>query len=90
MSKIYKFIKTDISPNGEIITLSLNNPKKMNAVSFAFLEEIEHFVLNVVNPFSTSKARVMILKAEGKHFTAGLDLNSALDATSFPTDEDGN
>ena len=44
----------------------------------------------MVNPFSTSKARVMILKAEGKHFTAGLDLNSAMDATNFPEDEEGN
>ena len=72
---LYKFIKFSKSENSHIWTLSLNRRKKMDAVSFDSLGEIAHFILNHVNPWS-SEARVLVLKAEGKHFTAGLDLDS--------------
>lgn len=73
----YKYIKTSVSKDGTIYTCTLNNPKKLNAVSFESLGEIEKFVLEEINPFK-SKARCMILNAEGKHFTSGLDLKSAM------------
>ena len=73
----YEFINTSKSEDSQIWTVTLANPKKMNALSFESLAEIENFILNEVNPW-TSGARVLILKAEGKHFTAGLDLNSAM------------
>ena len=60
----------------------------MNAVSFESLQEIEQFILKEVNPWN-SGARVLILKAEGKHFTAGLDLNSAMKVSSIGQDLDG-
>ena len=48
----------------------------MNAVSFETLQEIEQCILNEVNPYANG-LRVLILAAEGKHFTSGIDLQSA-------------
>ena len=73
----YQFIKTSKSADSHIWTVTLANPKKMNALSFEAMAEIEKFIIKEVNPWS-SEARVLILNAEGKHFTAGLDLNSAM------------
>ena len=83
----YEFIKTSKSADSHIWTVSLANPKKMNALSFESLAEIEQFILNEVNPWS-SGARVLVLKAEGKHFTAGLDLNSAMQVSNVGADVD--
>ena len=84
MSK-YKYIKTNVSEDGTIYTCTLNNPKKLNALSFESLGEIEKFVLEEVNPFK-SKARVMIINAVGKCFTSGLDLKSAMQVATVGSD----
>ena len=47
----------------------------MNATAFETFAEIEKFILEEINPVS-SGARVLILTGEGKHFTAGLDMQS--------------
>ena len=73
MSK-YEFIKFKIDDTVGII--SVNRPKKMNAVNFEALAEIEQCILNEVNPYD-SKLRALILTAEGKHFTSGIDMQSA-------------
>ena len=75
-SSSYEFIKTSKSECGFIWSVSINRPKKMNAVSFEAMQEIEQFILKEVNPL-TSGARVVIFSGEGKHFTSGLDLSSA-------------
>ena len=72
----YQNIKTNKSECGRIWSVAINRPKKMNAVSFETLAEIEDFIMNQVNPI-TSGARVVVLSGEGKHFTSGLDLSSA-------------
>lgn len=77
----YQNIKYSVSDDGFIYTLSMNRPKKMNAVTFEMTQEIAHFVHNVVNSYE-SKARVVIFTGEGKHFTAGLDLTAAMDLTN--------
>jgi enoyl-CoA hydratase len=57
-----------------IAWLILNNPEKRNAMGFAFFNGLrEHFT-----DFDRDPAvRVVIIKAEGKSFTAGTDLNEA-------------
>ena len=72
----YQHIKTAKSPCGRIWSVSINRPKKMNAVAFETLAEIEEFIMKEVNPVS-SGARVVVFSGEGKHFTSGLDLTSA-------------
>ena len=76
MSNKYKTIKHTKSEDGQIHTITLNRAKKLNAISFEMLAEIEKCILGDINPTS-SKARVVIFDAEGKHFTSGLDMVSA-------------
>ena len=78
----YKDITTKVSECGTIYSIIIDKPKKMNAVSFATLHEIRHYIENHVNPFS-SGARCVVFYGAGKHFTSGLDLSSnPLDASS--------
>ena len=68
----YKDIK--VSKEGaHILVLTLNRPKKYNAMSFEMMAELEQALLKEV----TDDIRVVVLRAEGKHFTAGIDLHSA-------------
>ena len=68
----YKDIK--VSKEGaHILVLTLNRPKKYNAMSFEMMAELELALLKEV----TDDIRVVVLRAEGKHFTAGIDLHSA-------------
>ena len=71
----YQHLRHTTSQNNEIWTLYINRPKKMNATAFETFAEIEKFILEEINPVS-SGARVLILTGEGKHFTAGLDMQS--------------
>ena len=48
----------------------------MNAITFEQLGEVKRCIETEINPYS-SGARVLIIKSEGKVFTAGLDMNSA-------------
>lgn len=59
--------------NGNICTITLNRPEKRNAINVAMLtglcEMVEHQV-------SDPEVRAIILKGEGKIFSAGVDFNS--------------
>ena len=72
----YKDIKIQVSKCGLIYTIFLNRPKKLNAVAFETMGEIAHFIKTIIN-VSESTARAVVLTGVGKHFTAGLDLNSS-------------
>jgi len=57
-----------------IAWLTLNNPDKRNAMGFTFFNGIKnHFTRFAEDP----DVRVVIIKAEGKSFTAGTDLTEA-------------
>ncbi len=63
-----------IEKDGAIAWLILNNAKKRNVMGFAFFEGlIEKFNELDKDP----DVRVIVIKAEGKSFTAGLDLTEA-------------
>jgi len=58
---------------GNIFYITLNRPDKRNAISFEMLGEITQMVEDlIVDP----EVRVIILKGEGKLFSAGVDFNS--------------
>jgi len=58
---------------GSIFYITLNRPEKRNAISFEMLEEITRMVEDlVIDP----DVRVIIVKGEGKVFSAGVDFNS--------------
>lgn len=59
---------------GPVAEVILNNPDKLNAMAPVFFEEIKAAFEEIDGDDSI---RVAILWAEGRHFTAGLDLNAA-------------
>jgi enoyl-CoA hydratase len=64
-----------VRESGPILELVLDRPDKHNAIGDAMLEELKRHVTRFVdNP----AFRVLLLRAEGRLFSAGGDLNSAL------------
>lgn len=60
--------------DNQIAWLIMNRPDKFNAMGFDFFNGlVEHFKSFDENP----DVRVVVIRAEGKHFTAGLDLAEA-------------
>ena len=63
-----------IETDGHIAWLILNRPEKRNTMGLAFFEEIEDLLAEFD---SAPNVRVVIIKAEGKSFSAGTDLEEA-------------
>ncbi len=59
----------DIDDDG-IATVTLNRPAKRNALNAATIEEL----VALFSALPTSGVRAVVLRAEGPHFCAGLDL----------------
>jgi enoyl-CoA hydratase/carnithine racemase len=68
----YEYIK--LTRHGHIMTLMLNRPEEMNALSFGLMEEIEQASREFLNDEET---RVVVLRGSGKHFSAGADLKES-------------
>ncbi|MHA1350942.1 MAG: enoyl-CoA hydratase/isomerase family protein, partial [Promethearchaeota archaeon] len=70
----FETIKFELKENG-IGILSLNRPEKLNAINFQMEKELhevfDHLMVNL-------DCRVLILRAEGRAFCAGTDLQEAL------------
>ncbi|UCC18250.1 MAG: enoyl-CoA hydratase/isomerase family protein [Promethearchaeota archaeon] len=70
----YETIKFELMENG-IGILTLNRPKKLNAISFQMEEELhqifDYLMINI-------ECRVIILCGEGRAFSAGTDLQEGL------------
>jgi len=70
-----------VEKDGHIAWLTLSRPEKRNAMGSIFFSELtEHFIKFDEDP----EIRVIIIKADGKSFTAGLDLVEA--ASTFTGD----
>ncbi|MBD3215272.1 MAG: enoyl-CoA hydratase/isomerase family protein [Candidatus Lokiarchaeota archaeon] len=70
----YETIKFELKENG-IGILSLNRPDKLNAISFQMEEELHDLLDNLSTNLD---CRVLILRAEGRIFSAGTDLQEGL------------
>ena len=70
----YETIKFEMRENG-IAILTLNRPEKLNAISFQMEEEL-HQVLDEL--MVNLDCRVLILRGEGRAFSAGTDLQEGL------------
>ncbi|MGD8366274.1 MAG: enoyl-CoA hydratase [Desulfobacterales bacterium] len=69
----YQEIKCDTE--GPIGYLTLNNPERINALSTTMVAELTEAIQAIG---ADSKIKVVILRAEGKHFCAGHDLSEML------------
>lgn len=65
------------STEGSIATLTLNSPKTINALSRRMIEEMIYALTTVS---SDESVKVLIIKANGKHFCAGHDLSEMVDS----------
>ena len=68
----YEYIK--LTRHGHIMTLMLNRPEAMNALSSGLMEEIEQASRELLND---EKTRVVVVRGSGKHFSAGADLKES-------------
>lgn len=64
------------STKGEIATITLNNPTKINALSIQMVSELSHCLTNLSENVDI---KVLIIRAEGKHFCAGHYLKEMTD-----------
>lgn len=70
-------IKVDYRADDKIGILTINRPSKMNALSFEMFGDFERAIEQLLSD-PTKEVRALILTGEGQHFTAGLDLQSAM------------
>ncbi|PCJ64750.1 MAG: enoyl-CoA hydratase [Candidatus Hydrogenedentota bacterium] len=70
----YEYTAIRLDKTGHIAEVVLNNPDKLNAMAPIFFDEIK-MAFEDIN--QDPEIRVAILWAEGRHFTAGLDLFAA-------------
>ena len=71
MSSELTFETVKIEREGHVAEVVLDNPKKLNAMAPIFFEEIKRGFEEIDED---PEIRCAILWAEGRHFTAGLDL----------------
>ncbi|MCB1405761.1 MAG: crotonase/enoyl-CoA hydratase family protein [Rhodobacteraceae bacterium] len=62
----------------EVALVGLNRPQKRNAISDAFIEELDRVVTEV-----ESRAKAAVIHGHGPHFCAGLDLAEHVKKTPF-------
>jgi enoyl-CoA hydratase/carnithine racemase len=68
--------------SNDVFTLTLNHPERRNALSSAMLKQLSR----AVDSASTSRARVVVLRANGPVFSSGHDLKEL--ANSGPTERE--
>ena len=70
-------VKIEYLEEGTIALVKLNRPKKYNAINFEMFDHIKE-VFEYVGR-NGSGVRAVVLAGEGKHFSAGIDLVSAME-----------
>lgn len=71
-----RYLTTEI--RGDIALIGLNRPEKRNAISDAFVEELETAVIT-----AEASAKAGVIHGVGPHFCAGLDLAEHVKKTPF-------
>jgi len=64
--------------SGEVAIVGLNRPEKRNAISDAFIEELDQVITEV-----DSRAKAAVIHGHGPHFCAGLDLAEHVKKSPF-------
>lgn len=73
-------IKVDVA--GDIGTLTLDRPSKLNALTNAMIGDL----LEAVRTLATSPISAIVVRSSGKHFSAGADLGEWANPTSEEAD----
>lgn len=71
---MYQFIKTDVE--NENFHIILDRVDERNAVNLPMVQEIERALDGAEKAFNDGVARVLLVRAEGRAFSQGIDLNA--------------
>ena len=82
----FETLKFEQLDEGKIVRVTISRPKALNAMNQTFFKEIGQAFRNINQ---LPNARVVILQAEGKVFSAGLDLKEASSMGAFNPSGDG-
>ena len=74
---IYEDVKVEYLDEGKVAVVSMNRPKKYNAISYVMFDHIKE-VFDYLGR-NGSDVRAIVFKGNGAHFSAGLDLSSAME-----------
>jgi len=74
---MYDYIATELKDH--IFHLILNREEKRNALNRPMMEEIDRALDNAEKAYNDGTARVLFIRAEGRAFSAGIDLASMED-----------
>jgi enoyl-CoA hydratase/carnithine racemase len=78
-------LKFEELEEGKIVRVTISRPKNLNAMNMPFFNEIRDTFKHIN---TLPNVRAVILQADGKHFTAGLDLKE-MSAIFAPSDTEG-
>ena len=74
--------------DGPIATITLNRPEKMNALSLGPGELLEEWADACADASADREVRVVIIKGEGRCFSAGYDIAADFEQLGAPVDDD--
>lgn len=72
--------------DGSVLTLTLNRPAKMNALTRGMYSSLAEHLRRAVGDFGI---RCVLIKAEGAHFTAGNDINDFIESSGKVAESEG-
>jgi enoyl-CoA hydratase/carnithine racemase len=72
--------------DGSVLTLTLNRPAKMNALTRGMYSSLAGHLRVAVGDFGI---RVVLIRSEGAHFTAGNDINDFIESSGTVLESDG-
>ena len=76
----FQTLKVEELEQGTIARVTISRPKALNAMNPLFFQELQQAFTKINQ---SENVRVAILQAEGKVFTAGLDLKEAMNLGIF-------
>ena len=83
----FETLKVEELEEGKIVRVTISRPKALNAMNLTFFKEIGQLFRNINQMVNV---RVVIIQAEGKFFTVGLDLKDPSTLAILTPKGDGN
>jgi len=74
---MYELILTELE--NQIFHISLNRTEERNALNLKIMQEIDSALDEAEKAYNNGEARVLFIRAEGRAFSSGIDLNSMED-----------
>ena len=74
---MYELILTELE--SQIFHISLNRTEERNALNLKIMQEIDNALDEAEKAYNNGEARVLFIRAEGRAFSSGIDLNSMED-----------